>query len=85
VSDQGNRRIDHIRRPEFLEGVQDLPLDELRRRRDDCLAEREYLSFLRRLLQGRAEILRAEVERRGGAASEGPFAQERPQRRRTAG
>ena len=71
MSDQGNRRIDHIRRPEFLEGVQDLPLDELRRRRDDCLAEREYLSFLRRLLQGRAEILRAEVERRGGGTSEG--------------
>ena len=71
MSDQGNRRIDHIRRPEFLEGVRDLPLDELRRRRDDCLAEREYLSFLRRLLQGRAEILRAEVERRGGGASEG--------------
>jgi len=66
VSDQGNRRIDHIRRPEFVEGVEDLTLDELRRRRDECLAEREYLSFLRRLLQGRAEILRAELERRDG-------------------
>jgi hypothetical protein len=68
VSDQGNRRIDHIRRPEFVEAAQDLPLDELRRRRDECLAEREYLSFLRRLLQGRAEILRAELERRDGMA-----------------
>lgn len=66
MSDQGNRRIDHIRRPEFVEGAEDLPLDELRRRRDECLAEREYLSFLRRLLQGRAEILRAELERRHG-------------------
>lgn len=68
MSDQGNRRIDHIRRPEFVEAAQDLPLDELRRRRDECLAEREYLSFLRRLLQGRAEILRAELERRDGMA-----------------
>lgn len=68
MSDQGNRRIDHIRRPEFVQSVEDLSLDELRRRRDECLAEREYLSFLRRLLQGRAEILRAELERRDGLA-----------------
>ena len=61
----GNRRIDRIRRPDFVEGLSDLELDELRRRRDDCFAEREYLSLLRRLVQGRAEILRAEVERRG--------------------
>jgi hypothetical protein len=66
MSEQGgSRRIDRIRRPEFLEGLSDLELDELRRRRDDCYAEREYLSLLRRLVQGRAEILRAEVERRG--------------------
>lgn len=71
MSEQGNRRIDHIRRPEFLEGVEELALDELRRRRDECLSEREYLSFLRRLLQGRAEILRAELERRDGVTSEG--------------
>jgi hypothetical protein len=61
-----NRRIDHIRSPDFLDSLDHLPLEELRRRRDDCLAEREYLSLLRRLVQGRAEILKAEVERRGG-------------------
>jgi hypothetical protein len=67
----GKRRIDRIRRPDYLVRLSDLPLDELRTRRDDCLAEREYLSLLRRLVQGRAEILRAEVERRGGAIQEG--------------
>lgn len=61
----GNRRIDRIRRPEFVEGLSELPLEELRERRDECYAEREYLSLLRRLVQGRAEILRAEIERRG--------------------
>jgi len=61
-----NRRIDKIRDPSFLEGLGALSLDELRARRDDCLAEREHLSLLRRLLQGRAEILKAEVERRAG-------------------
>jgi len=72
MSEQGgNRRIDRIGRPEFLEGLDSLPLDELRTRRDDCLAEREYLSLLRRLVQGRAEILRAEVEGRAGSPGEG--------------
>ncbi len=71
MGDQGKRRIDRIRRPEFVEGLQELPLEELRERRDECYAEREYLSLLRRLVQGRAEILRAEVERRGGGADTG--------------
>lgn len=66
----GYRRIDRIRRPEFVEGLSDLPLDELRKRRDECYAEREYLSLLRRLVQGRAEILKAEVERRGRGGGE---------------
>lgn len=69
----GNRRIDRIRRPEFVEGLTELPLDELRRRRDECLAEREYLSLLRRLVQGRAEILKAELERRRGTGGDGPL------------
>jgi len=73
VSEQSNRRIDRIRQPGFVQGLEELPLDELRQRRDDCLAEREYLSFLRRLLQGRAEILRAELERRGEGASDEPL------------
>jgi RsiG-like len=59
-----NRRIDKIQEPSFVEGLSAMDLDEVRSRRDDCLAEREYLSLLRRLLQGRAEILRAEAEGR---------------------
>ncbi|TMK90063.1 MAG: aerial mycelium formation protein [Actinobacteria bacterium] len=60
-----HRRIDRIRDPAFVEGLRDLSLDDLRERRDECMAEREYLSLLRRLLQGRAEILQAELEGRG--------------------
>jgi len=60
----GNRRIDKIRDPAFVLGIGDLSLEDLRARRDECLAEREYLSLLRRLLQGRAEILKAEAEGR---------------------
>ena len=47
MSEQGgNRRIDRIRQPEFLEGLGELSLEELRERRDACVAEREYLSLL---------------------------------------
>lgn len=60
-----NRRIDRIRDPSFLDGLDDLSLDDVRSRRDECMAEREYLSLLRRLVQGRAEILKAEVAGRG--------------------
>lgn len=67
-----NRRIDKILDPSYLEGLDALSLDDLRARRDDCLAEREHLSLLRRLVQGRAEILKAEVERRSGG-DEGPL------------
>ena len=73
MSDQAgggnNRRIDKIRDSSFVEGLSGLSLDDVRARRDDCLAEREYLSLLRRLLQGRAEILRAEAESRAGGDS----------------
>ena len=65
MSEQTKRRIDRIRDQRYVRGLDALSIDELRARRDECLAEREYLSLLRRLVQGRAEILKAEIERRG--------------------
>jgi hypothetical protein len=75
VSEQGNghRRIDRIRDVGYIQGVEELALDDLRQRRDECLAEREYLSLLRRLVQGRAEILRAELDARGSDEDRGPL------------
>lgn len=61
---KGRRRIDRILADGYAEGMDDLGLDDVRARRDECLAEREYLSYLRRLLHGRLEILRAEVKAR---------------------
>lgn len=60
----GKRRIDRVLDPEFIQGLEALEMEELRRRRDLCRAEREYLSLVRRLLQGRRDILQAELERR---------------------
>ena len=69
----GNRRIDRIRDASFLEGIDALSLEDLRARRDECLAEREYLSLLRRLVQGRAEILQAELASRRAGEDPGPL------------
>ncbi len=71
--DGGKRRIDRVQDPAFLEGLDVLPLADLRARRDECLAEREYLSLLRRLVQGRAEILKAELESRGEGGDTSPL------------
>jgi hypothetical protein len=60
-----NRRIDRIREPSYLQGIDTKSLEDVRALRDECMAEREYLSLLRRLVQGRAEILKAELASRG--------------------
>ncbi len=67
----GKRRIDRILDPGFTRGLESLEMDEIRARRDLCRAERNYLSYLRRLLQGRRDILRDEQERRAGRGRQG--------------
>ena len=66
----GKRRIDHVLADGFTDDLAALDTVEIRRRRDLARAEAEYLSFLRRLLQGRRDILRDELDRRrtGGAS-----------------
>jgi Asp-tRNA(Asn)/Glu-tRNA(Gln) amidotransferase B subunit len=62
----GNRRIDKVLDPDFVTGLGELTLDDLRERRREAEQEETDLSYLRRLLQGRLDILRAELARRGG-------------------
>jgi hypothetical protein len=66
----GNRRIDQVLSTGFTDELGSMDTDEVRRRRDLARAEREYLSFLRRLLQGRRDLLSDEIDRRraGGQA-----------------
>ena len=60
----GQRRIDRVLDPGFTDGVDRLGLPELRARREEAEAEEADVSYLRRLLQGRLDILRAELVRR---------------------
>ena len=61
---QGNRRIDRVLAEDFLDGLRDLPLAEVRQLRTEAEQEEVDLSYLRRMIQGRLDILRAERERR---------------------
>jgi hypothetical protein len=70
---EGHRRIDRIRDPAYTDRLSERDLDDVRALREECLAEREYLSLLRRLVQGRAEILKAELDARGADDDRGPL------------
>jgi hypothetical protein len=67
----GRRRIDRVLAPPFIEDIEGLDLEELRVRRAEADQEEVDLSYARRLLQGRLDILRAEQAARRG---DGPLA-----------
>ena len=66
---KGNRRIDRVLAEGFLDGLRDLPLADVRSLRTEAEQEEVDLSYLRRMIQGRLDILRAELNRRDSSAS----------------
>lgn len=60
----GHRRIDRILSEDYVAGLAALPLEEVRALRDEADQEETDLSFVRRLLQGRLDIIGAELARR---------------------
>jgi hypothetical protein len=62
----GTRRIDRVLDRGFTARLADVPLAELRERRAEASAEEGDLSYLRRLLHGRLDIIAAESARREG-------------------
>jgi hypothetical protein len=60
----GRRRIDRVLDPAFVAGLGELGLADVRARRDDAAQEETDLSYLRRLLHARIDIVRAEQRRR---------------------
>lgn len=65
----GRRRIDRVLAPDFLAGIAELDLPDVRARRMEADQEEVDLSYARRLLQGRVDILRAEQDRRSGGVA----------------
>jgi hypothetical protein len=58
------RRIDRVLDPAYVADLGELALGEVRARRDDAAQEETDLSYLRRLLHARIDIMRAEQRRR---------------------
>lgn len=62
----GRRRIDKVLADDYADDLGGLDLDEVRTRRREAEQEEADLSYVRRMLQGRMDILRAELARRSG-------------------
>jgi hypothetical protein len=60
----GRRRIDKVLAEGYADDLGRLELDDLRSRRREAEQEEADLSYVRRMLQGRMDILRAELARR---------------------
>jgi hypothetical protein len=65
----GRRRIDRVLADDFLTQIEGRTLEDLRSMRADAEQEEADLSYIRRLIQGRIDILRAELSRRETGSS----------------
>ncbi len=66
MAETKRRRIDMVRSPEFTDGLDKASIDDLRRRRKMCADLDVELSYYRRLLHGRMDLLAFEIRRRNG-------------------
>ncbi|MGC7093565.1 aerial mycelium formation protein [Amycolatopsis lurida] len=67
----GRRRIDRVLNPEYVRGLDELTLNTLRERRNEAAQEETDLSYLRRVLHARIDIVRAEQQRRSSGGLSG--------------
>lgn len=74
----GNRRVDRVLSEDYLAQLESLPLEEVRALRDEAVQEETDISYVRRLLQGRIDILRAELDRRRRGDAETRLVEELP-------
>ncbi len=58
------RAVDRILSPSYLEGVSQLGREEISTKRRECLREEERLSYVRRILQARLDLVRFVLSRR---------------------
>ncbi len=61
--------LDRLLDPNYLADVDGLSLDDIRRMRAECQEAEASLSYLRRLIQGRMDIVHAYMERPEGKAA----------------
>jgi hypothetical protein len=63
------RRLDRVLEPGYLDGLADRSVDEVSTMKAECTDLETEISFIRRLAQGRIDILDAERDRRANGGS----------------
>lgn len=63
--------LDRLLAEDYVDGLEELPMDDLRTRKGSCEQVEGELSYLRRLVQGRLDIINAELRRREGGENGG--------------
>lgn len=58
IKPSGKRAIDRILDDAYIQDLPGLPMEELRRRREEAEREEAWLSYVRRMLHGRIDILK---------------------------
>src|SRR5262245_58042462 len=71
MSEPRRRRVDGMLSPEYLDGLGDQSLDQLRAMHEECLEVETEVSYVRRIAQARIDIVRAELDRRAAGGSVG--------------
>ena len=61
-------KLERVLATDYLDDVESRPVEELRTLRDECRAVGDDLSFLRRQVHGRLDIIRWELDRRATGA-----------------
>lgn len=61
-------RLARVLADDYVAGVEQLSLDEVRSRRQECQAMEVALSYARRIVQGRLDIIHAELESRASGS-----------------
>jgi hypothetical protein len=59
-------QVDVLLSTEFVEGIDQASVEEVRSKRDACQRAEVALSYVRRVLQGKLDLIEAEQERRAG-------------------
>lgn len=66
-----NDDVDRVLRDDYLGDLTHRPLDEIREMRAECRAIEDKVSYLRRIVQGRLDIVAADLRRRADGTSPG--------------
>ena len=79
MSEPRRRRADVILEPSYVEGLGDKTIEDVRAMHEECMEVETEVSYVRRLAQGRMDIVQAELDRRAAGGTIGDLVAALPQ------